>query len=179
LEKELSDDFKHMMVAVAQAARHEDENVNADKAKEDAAALHEAGELKFGTDESAFTSVLVRNNYAQLRAVNEAYLELAGKSLEEVVDSELSGDMHRAAKTILTIALKGSDKFWAERLHESMSGLGTDDKALINIIVLRSEIDLGNIKQEFESLYGESLEAWVEGECSGDYKKIMVGLIKG
>lgn len=43
LEKELSDDFKHMMVAVAQAARHEDENVNMDKAKADAAALHEAG----------------------------------------------------------------------------------------------------------------------------------------
>jgi len=72
LEKELSDDFKHMMVAVAQAARHEEENINVEKAKQDAAALHEAGELKFGTDESAFTSVLVRNSYQQLNAVNEA-----------------------------------------------------------------------------------------------------------
>lgn len=58
------------------------------------------GELKFGTDESAFTSVLARNSYQQLNAVNEAYQELAGKTLEEVVDSELSGDMQRAAKTI-------------------------------------------------------------------------------
>lgn len=58
------------------------------------------GELKFGTDESAFTSVLARNSYQQLNAVNEAYLELAGKTLDEVVDSELSGDIHRAAKTI-------------------------------------------------------------------------------
>jgi len=95
------------------------------------------------------------------------------------VDSELSGDMHRAAKTILTIALQGSDKFWATRLHESMAGLGTDDRALINIIVLRSELDLGNIKQEFERMYEQSLESWVEGECSGDYEKIMVALIRG
>lgn len=77
----------------------------------------------------------------------------------------------------VTIALQGSDKFWAERLHESMAGLGTDDKALINIIVLRSEIDLGNIKQEFERVYGQPLAEWVEGECSGDYKKIMIALI--
>lgn len=46
LEKELSDDFQHMMVALAQGARHEDEAVNVEKAKADAAALHEAGSLK-------------------------------------------------------------------------------------------------------------------------------------
>ncbi|CAL8095731.1 unnamed protein product [Orchesella dallaii] len=179
LEKELGGDFQNMMVAVAQAARHEDETVNVEKAKQDAAALHEAGELKFGTDESAFTSVLVRNSYQQLKAVNEAYQELAGKPLEDVVDDELSGDIQRAAKTILTIALHGKDKYWAERLHESMAGLGTDDKALINIIVLRSEIDLGNIKLEFERLYEQSLESWVEGECSGSYNKMMLALIAG
>jgi len=44
LEKELSDDFKHLMIAVVQAARHEDDPVDENKAKEDAAALHEAGE---------------------------------------------------------------------------------------------------------------------------------------
>lgn len=79
----------------------------------------------------------------------------------------------------VTIALQGSDKYWAIRLHEAMAGLGTDDKALINIVVLRSEIDLGNIKQEFERQYEQSLESWVEGECSGDYKKMLLALIAG
>lgn len=80
---------------------------------------------------------------------------------------------------IVTIALEGSDKYWATRLHEAMAGLGTDDKALINIVVARSEIDLGNIKQEFEKVYEQSLESWVEDECSGDYKKILVALVSG
>jgi hypothetical protein len=59
------------------------------------------GELKYGTDESTFTRVLVRNSYAQLDAVSKAYQELSGgKTLAEAVEGELSGHMLSAAKAI-------------------------------------------------------------------------------
>lgn len=72
---------------------------------------------------------------------------------------------------------KNKAEFWAKRLHECMAGLGTDDKSLINILVARSEIDLGNIKREFEKIYEKSLDAWIEDECSGDYKKMLMAMI--
>lgn len=58
-----------------------------------------------------------------------------------------------------------------------MAGFGTDDKDLINLIVLRSELDLGNIMETYEKLYEKSLTEAIEEETSGDYKKLLLDIL--
>lgn len=47
--------------------------------------------------------------------------------------------------------------FFANCLYRAMKGAGTDDRALIRIIVSRSEIDLVDIKKAYNELFSRSL----------------------
>ena len=54
---------------------------------------------------------------------------------------------------------KSRPAYLAERIHNSISGAGTKDRALIRLIVSRCDVDLGTIKIEYQKAYGRSLAA--------------------
>jgi len=43
-----------------------------------------------------------------------------------------------------------------------VQGLGTNDDILIRVIVSRCEVDMYEIKQEFQHMYGQTLESFIE-----------------
>lgn len=47
--------------------------------------------------------------------------------------------------------------FFASRIYKAIKGMGTDDNTLIRVTVSRSEIDLNDVKQEFERMYNRTL----------------------
>lgn len=104
LEKDVIGDtsghLKRLLVSQVQANRSESKDVDRNKAKQDAKALYEAGEKKWGTDESRFNVILVSRSYPQLRATFDEYDKLSKKDFEEVLKSEMSGDLLRGMKTI-------------------------------------------------------------------------------
>lgn len=55
--------------------------------------------------------------------------------------------------------MRDKSVYFAKRLHESMAGFGTNDRALIRIVSTRCEIDMVDIKNAYITLYGKSLEA--------------------
>lgn len=174
---ETSGDFRRLLTLIVTGVRN-DYAVDPSRAKELAEQLHAAGELKVGTDEEVFNRIMAHESFPQLRLIFEEYKNVSGRTIEQALEAELSGELLEAMLAVVE-CVQSPPAFFAKRLQKAMVGGGTDDGTLIRIIVSRSEIDLGNIKQEYERLYDKTLESAVRGETSGDYKRALLTLIGG
>lgn len=88
---ETSGNFKRLLVSLLNANRDESGETDIEKAKADATALLRAGELKAGTDESVFNSILCQRNYEQLKLIFKEYETMTGHSFEQAIKNEFSG----------------------------------------------------------------------------------------
>uniref|UniRef100_A0A8C9XER6 Annexin n=1 Tax=Sander lucioperca TaxID=283035 RepID=A0A8C9XER6_SANLU len=139
LKGEVSGDFSKALLLLAEGKRATDTTVNTEKAKEDAKTLYNAGEKKFGTDESKFIEILCQSSIPQLRQTLVEYKNISGKTLQQTIEGEMSG-----------------------KLEELLVGGGTDEQTLTRIMVSRSEIDLLDIRTEFKKLYKYSLHSAIK-----------------
>ncbi|CAB3370938.1 Hypothetical predicted protein [Cloeon dipterum] len=168
--------FERLLISLCQGMRDENPTVNPGQVAADVQALFQAGQNKIGTDEATFNAILVSRSLPHLREVFKQYQQSHGKPFEKVVLSEFSGSVETGLLAIVK-CMTDCSLYFAERLHDSMSGAGTKDKALIRIIVSRSECDLGDIKVAFQQKYGKSLESFINSDCSGDYKRMLVAMV--
>ena len=179
LRSELSGDFRQLILGLVQLGRSEDDLVGDNRARELAVELHAAGEARRGKDAGVFVRVFCETGCALLRRVFAIYPEVSAKSssIEKAIRAEFGGDMKTGLLTMVQ-CIADQPAYFAERLYRAMRGLGTDDGALIRILVSRSEIDLENIKEKYQLQYGKSLAAAVADDTSGDYRKCLLAIIK-
>ncbi|ODM88470.1 Annexin A7 [Orchesella cincta] len=181
LENDISGDtsghFCKFLVCLCQAKRDEKAVVNKDASKNDAQALYKAGEKRIGTDESTFIRIFTSSSFPQIRSIMKDYEVVScGTSLKKAVKKEFSGNLKTGLITILEVA-ENKAVYFAKRLHESVAGAGTNDGDLIYICVTRAEIDMENIKQEYVKKQNNTMAQAISGDTSGDYKKMLLGLV--
>lgn len=180
MEKDLigdtSGDFKRLMVSLNNGSRDESGTVDRGLAQKDAADLYHAGEKKVGTDESTFNRIIVSRNFQQLVATCEEYEKVCKKTLEKVLKSELSGNLLAGMQAIIEFA-RDPPSYFAHLLKKTMDGFGTNDNDLIRLVVSRSEVDLKDIREAFHAHYGNTLKSWIEGDCDGDYKRLLLAIV--
>lgn len=178
LAGETSGHFKRLLVSISQGRRDENYNVDEQAAFRDAQKLLQAGELMLGTDESTFNAILCSRSYPQLAEVFSQYYTISGHELDEAISNEFSGDIKEGLIAIFKVVLN-KPGYFAQQLKGSMEGLGTRDRDLIRIVVWRSEIDLLDIKRVYQDMFHKAVEADIENDCSGDYKKCLLALVRG
>lgn len=180
LEKDLRDDtcgnFRKLLVSLANGTRDDSNVLDLYSARLDALELKKAGVDRWGTDGSTFNRILCLRNFDQIRLIAQEYEFTTSHSLEKDIKSEFSGDTEIGLLAILRFGTNRAD-FFARCLHRTMIGFGTDDKSLIRLVTTRSEIDMIDIKEEFEHKYGKTLASFIKGDTSGYYRKALLKLI--
>lgn len=112
----------------------------------------------------------------QLQATFKAYESLSGTDILDTIDAEVTGVLKDCYITLVRCA-KNPQLYFARRLNEVMSGLGTDEDALIRIIVGRSEIDLETVKDMYLEKYDVTLKDALDSDCGGDFKRLLIEIV--
>ena len=172
VDSETSGAFKKLLISLLQGNRSENQNPDPSMMANDAQALYRAGAGRWGTDEAMFNKIFALRSAAEIRMISQYYEQQSGKSLLKAVDSEFSGDIKTLLYTVVQGLLNPSEYF-ATRVHSAVSGLGTNDKKLMRILISRDEVDMPQIKAEYQRLYGRDMMGDIRSDTSGDYKKIL------
>lgn len=123
---------------------------------------------------------MISRSTPHLQAVAQAYQHHHHKSLAAMIKSEFSGHMETALLFIANTAIQGPINRDAQLLEESMHGAGTKDERLIYRIFRAhwNRMYFEQLKQAYAATQSKKgLRARVEGETSGDYKRMLSAII--
>lgn len=174
---ETSGHYEKLLISLLQAKRDESKEPNQTQIEQDVNDLFNAGENKWGTDEDIFNRIFALRSPTHLYFMNKHYQSKFGKDLLAVIDSEFSGNLKLLLQTILHAHISPADYF-AHRIYSACKGWGTNDRALIRVIITIDEAFLAEVKNLYPSKYKMTLEDQIRGETSGDYQTLLLEIIK-
>lgn len=140
-------------------------------ASQDCEVLHKA--MKgMGTDEAAIINIVAHRSNKQRQELKKVYAQMWGKELIDALKSELGGHFEDAVLALF----KPTVDFDAWALHDAMSGAGTTESTLIEIMCSRTNDEIKAIKEAYKRLYKKDLAKELQGETSGYFKRLLYSL---
>ncbi|KAK2495309.1 hypothetical protein MC885_020911 [Smutsia gigantea] len=133
----------------------------------DAEALYTA--MKgFGSDKEAVLELITSRSNRQRQEICQSYKSLYGKY-------ELTGKFER-----LIVGLMRPPAYCdAKEIKDAISGIGTDEKCLIEILASRTNDQIHQVVAAYKDAYERDLEADIIGDTSGHFQKMLVVLLQG
>jgi hypothetical protein len=174
---EVGGDLKKILLSAVQAAEEEydlDYHTQ-DKAEEDAKAIYDAGQGRWGTHESKIAKIVVLSPPKYLKLLNGVYADLYGYTLFKAFEKEFNHLGGEAALYTLGMKLKPFETL-AKLIKKACAGWGTNE-VLLTSTIIRCQDLMTHVSVAHEKLFEKSIHTRVKDECSGDYKKVLLALL--
>ncbi|XP_060572316.1 annexin-B12-like [Ruditapes philippinarum] len=135
-----------------------------------------------GTTEKIITHIVATRCNAQRQKLKKMFKTMYGKDLIEEIKSELSGDY----KDAILACFVSPAFFDAKCIKKAIYGLGTDELALIEILMTRTNAQINEMKAVYgrvarpdEVTYETLIEDDIEGDTGGDFKRLLISCAQG
>jgi len=134
-------------------------------------ALHEAITNK---NNEELIRIVARHSNEDLQLIAEAYVKHYGKALPEAIKDAALGEY----ATLLIDLVIPRASFAARTIHNAISGAGTKESAIIDVVVHESKHQLDAIKAAYSNLFSRDLTAAIASDLSGHFKQAVVALLE-
>ena len=176
VKSETSGSYRTTLINLLEKDRSHNKNPDLETCKNISEELYKAGEGKIGTNDDVFVKYWSTLSGEELALVGKEYHKNHSKTLVDVVENEISGDLKQLFINILYSLISPSE-FFARQINKAIKGVGTNDTILIRSIVSRMDIDMNKIKKYYKKLFNVDMAKDVEGDTSGNYQKLLLALI--
>lgn len=166
--------FRDLLVELIKG-READNSVQSVQPRYTVEALNRLGRGEWSNNKDKIRDIFCKKSFSELSEIVAEYERQNGHKIDEDIESEFSGDVKKTLLAIVKCA-RNRPQFLAEQLIKSMSNFGIKHNVLHRIIVGRSEIDLGNIKEEFAKINGNGINIWLKSTIEGNYWSLIVQL---
>lgn len=123
-----------------------------------------------GTDERAIIDIISQRSNQQRQQIMTMFKTMYGKDIIRDLESELSGDFR---ETIMAL-FKATTYYDAWSLYQAMSGAGTKESVLIEILCTRTNAEIREINECYKLHYHRTLERDIMDDTSGHFKRLLV-----
>ena len=133
--------------------------------------LINAGEKNWIEDENVFRDVFILCSPEEMVLVGRFYLAKTGNNFIDVIEKKFSSKNKTLLREVVFANIIPHE-LYAEKIYNSIKGLGTDTATLNRVLAARNGVDMPQIKEIYEWKYKTTLDKDIKGDTSGSYEKL-------
>ena len=171
LEKSFSGGLRKDLLNLISTERRTNENPDRGECEKLADLLINSGEKNWIEDENVFRDVFILCSPEEMVLVGRYYFQKTGNNLIDVIEKKFSGKNRTLLREVVFANIIPHE-LYAEKINNSIKGLGTNTALLNRVLAARRGVDMPQIKEMYQWKYNETLKDAIVGDTSGMYQNL-------